>query len=246
MERDALMKWTEETKADEIGPSTLKALEAIRSGKDIKEAGSSGTTCGSAMRIGAVALTTPLGDYEELRRRVYASTVITHNTNVAMEATMAIGYALHTAMLNTSVENIMNSTLKGADIGKESSTFEYVGASTGERIALIRKMREEISEKEKWLDFLYDVIGCGMAANEVVPTSIGIFLFSPQSPWECVKMGASIGGDTDTIAALSGMLSTLYNRGHDIPEDIVEYVLKVNLLVVDKYAAIVCDMNGKR
>ena len=59
-------------------------------------------------------------------------------------------------------------------------------------------------------------------------------------------MGASIGGDTDTIAALSGMLSTPYNRGHDIPEDIIEYVLKVNSLVVDKYAAIVCDMNGKR
>ena len=245
---NALIKWVEETDADKkgyVGPGTLKALKMIKSGGDIKEAGKRGTTCGSAMRVGAVSLTTPLGNYEELRRRIYASSLITHNTNIAMESAMAVGYALHTAMLKTSVEDIMSKSLEGARIGREMSTFEYVGASTEERIKYIWEMHSKIDKKKEWLDFLYNVIGCGMEANEVVPVSMGIFFFSPENPWGCIKMGASIGGDTDTIAAISGIFSALYIRGHNIPGDILKYVLKINSLDLHEYAKMACDMQKK-
>jgi len=48
--------------------------------------------------------------------------------------------------------------------------------------------------------------------------------------WLALRMGASVGGDTDTIAALSGALCAAYAGGHNIPGPILEEALRVNNL----------------
>ncbi|HPB63355.1 MAG TPA: hypothetical protein PLD15_05310, partial [Mesotoga sp.] len=54
-----------------------------------------------------------------------------------------------------------------------------------------------------------------------------------------IRMGASVGGDTDTIAALAGLLSALHSGDHNIPEEIVEEVLNVNRLDLSEIAEMI-------
>ena len=52
--------------------------------------------------------------------------------------------------------------------------------------------------------------------------------------WLCLRMGASVGGDTDTIAALAGTLSAAtraaMGKSHNIPAEILDEVLAANSL----------------
>ena len=59
---------------------------------------------------------------------------------------------------------------------------------------------------------------------------------SEHSQWQAVMSlrlfvwGASMGGDTDTIAALADALSTAFVGSHNIPGDILETIKHVNHL----------------
>jgi ADP-ribosylglycohydrolase len=49
-------------------------------------------------------------------------------------------------------------------------------------------------------------LGSGVAAHASVPTALACFLLYPDSFQEAVKAAISLGGDTDTIAAMTGAL----------------------------------------
>lgn len=51
------------------------------------------------------------------------------------------------------------------------------------------------------------VLGSGVAAHASVPTALACFLTHPRSFPEAVKAAISLGGDTDTIAAMTGALA---------------------------------------
>lgn len=57
---------------------------------------------------------------------------------------------------------------------------------------------------------LAQVLGTGVAAHSSVPTAIACFLTHPHSFPDAIKTAISLGGDTDTIAAMTGALSGAY------------------------------------
>lgn len=57
---------------------------------------------------------------------------------------------------------------------------------------------------------LAQVLGCGIAAHSSVPTALACFLSHPRSFPDAIKTAISLGGDTDTIAAMTGALSGAY------------------------------------
>lgn len=241
---EGLLRWVRETRADEkgyIGPNSLKALRKIQAGEDPRKAGR-GTTCGAAMRALAPAFSVRRGDVETLKEAVWSCSVPTHNTNIAMEAAMALGFGYHVALMGASLEEIIEAILEGAEIGRRMSDNELVGASTGERIRYAINELKELHSHEEVLDFVYYVIGTTMEANEVVPAAVSIFLYAKDDVWLAIRLGASIGGDTDTIAAISGALSCLYARGHNIPDNIIEEVLCINNLNLSRYEKMVQKM----
>lgn len=232
----ALLKWYEEKKPmtfGYIGPSSQRALEQLKRGVPPKITGAEGITCGGAMRMPAVALCTPRGSYEQLVENVHAALLPTHNTNIAIEAAAALAFGLHAAAMGNGVTEVVKKSLQGAELGRCRGN-QLVGASTKARIELIASIVPSLRGCEQVMRFLYDVIGTEMISNQVVPVVFGITLHSWDNPWQAICIGASIGGDTDTIAALAGFFTTLLNGEHNIPGEIVSHILGRNQLVLDE------------
>ena len=81
-----LIKWADEINAFTtmaVGPSSLRALYAIKEGKSVHETGSVGDTNGSVMRIGAVGIFGK-GDLKRTVDAVEKACLPTHNTNIAI------------------------------------------------------------------------------------------------------------------------------------------------------------------
>lgn len=68
-------------------------------------------------------------------------------------------------------------------------------------------------------DEMADVLGTGIAAHASVPTALACFLANTDSFSDSVKTAISLGGDTDTIAAMTGALSGARNGLSAIPEN---------------------------
>ncbi len=244
----ALLRWIEETGAKEkgyIGPSSLSALEKIKAGEAPENAGKGGTTCGAPMRVLAPVFSVKKGDIRNLKDAIYYATLPTHNTSIAMEAAFALGYIYHLLPVGPSLTEILKGAQEFGDMGRQMVDVEFVGPSSVKRIAFLEEKIKDYTSPQEVMEFLYNIIGCTMESPDVVSAAIGIFLFAKEDTWLAIRMGASIGGDTDTIAAISGALSYLYGKNFNIPSDIVEEVIGVNNITFEEEAEMLLKMYGE-
>lgn len=231
-----LLRWVRETHADEkkyIGPSSLKALKDIESGGDPFQAGKSGTTCGGVMRTPAAVLCSKINDENSLVQSVLNCCIPTHNTSTAIEAAMAYAFAMHEALLGKSLDEVINAAAIGGEKGKKAAQPEVCAPSVAARIKYLKELSQTLKDTDVYLDFIYDIFGTGIESADVCTAVLGIFLYAKRDVWLAVKMGASIGGDTDTIAALSGALCAAYSGSHNIPVNLIEEVVGANKLDID-------------
>ncbi len=240
-----LLRWMKESNAIEkgyIGPSSRLALEAIERGESPEKAVKKGTTCGGVMRslaavLFAAARQRPLADC------VRACLTPTHNTQLAMEPAMAYGYALHAAICGKDIEGILSEAKKGAEAAQaapDSQVYPQCGASVVARLLHFKELASSFSSPDEVLDFIYYVYGTTLASVDVATAAMCIFLSAKDDVWLSIRMGTSVGGDTDTIAALAGALSAAYALSHgqslNIPKAIVSEVLENNKLDFDRLA----------
>jgi len=157
-----------------------------------------------------------------------------------------MGYALHAAASGASFEGILKAVEDGSIAGRSISNDEYVGALSGRRFTSAYSLLQGIESPEEVMSFIYEVIGTTMEANETVPAALSVFAFAGDDVWLAIRTGASVGGDTDTIAALAGALSALYRGDHNIPREIVSEVIAVNRLDLGRYGRILAEIfNGE-
>jgi len=240
-----LLRWMRDSNAIKkgyIGPSSRLALEAIERGESPEKAGKKGTTCGGVMRslaavLFAAARQRPLADC------VRACLTPTHNTQLAMEPAMAYGYALHAAICGKDIEGILSEAKKGAEAAQavpDSQGYPQCEASVMARLLHFKELASSFSDTDEVLDFIYYVYGTTLASVDVAAAAMCIFLSAMEDVWLSIRMGASVGGDTDTIAALAGALSAAYALSHgqslNIPKAIVSEVLENNKLDFDRLA----------
>ena len=57
-----------------------------------------------------------------------------------------------------------------------------------------------------------------------------VFLAKGKDVFGALKLCASLGGDTDTVGALTGALCAAYAGGHNIPEKLIQTVVEKNQL----------------
>ncbi|HUG32358.1 MAG TPA: ADP-ribosylglycohydrolase family protein [Acidimicrobiia bacterium] len=72
--------------------------------------------------------------------------------------------------------------------------------------------------RERPLDEIAEVLGTGIAAHASVPTALACFLTHSDSFPEAIKAAISLGGDTDTIAAMTGALAGANHGYSAIPQ----------------------------
>ena len=84
---------------------------------------------------------------------------------------------------------------------------------------------------------LYDLVGTSLASQESVPAAFAVLAAYPDDPWLVCRLAASVGGDTDTIAAIAGAVAGACHGVDAFPADARRTVAEVNGLRLDDLAA---------
>ena len=236
---DALSRWVVECDAiakKYIGPSSMRALNAIQAGASPMEAGKNGTTNGGIMRTPALVLCAGKGDEDHLLHCIRMGCIPTHHTSQAISAAAAYGFALRALLDGKDIPEVLEAAQRGARRGYES--MDYVAAAP-DCIARLKKIQEDLRDDpsdERIRHLLYYIYGNGLESIDAFTVSMTVFLAKGKDVFGAQKLCASLGGDTDTVGALTGALCAAYAGGHNIPEDILETVIERNHLNIDEVA----------
>ncbi|MHC1582370.1 MAG: ADP-ribosylglycohydrolase family protein [Candidatus Syntropharchaeia archaeon] len=185
------------------GPGPVVVLGWIKNGEPWNKAaeklfgGSGSYGNGSAMRVAPVGLLY-YDNPEEVRKVSYGSSQITHSHFLGREGAALQAYAVSLALLEE------RSFLEKLEKFVISDVYR-------EKINKIEKIEKD--EREKVIKEL----GNGIEAFNSVPTAIFSFL-KTKSFEEAVTYAISLGGDTDTIGAMTGAIAGAFYGFESIPE----------------------------
>ena len=194
------------------GPGPPRVFRWIRSGVSWREAarrlyggmGSFGN--GAAMRIAPVALLY-YDDDEKLRETATAVSEITHTHPLGIEGAVLQAYSIAQALKTEPnkleptefVEKLQQFTESPVYLEK-LKTMKRLLASEAPRIQVIREL------------------GHSVEAFNSVPTAIYSFLKNHKNFAEAILYAISLGGDTDTIASMTGANAGAHKGVEAIPE----------------------------
>jgi len=192
------------------GPGPPKVFRMIKSGVAWNEAakqlyggmGSFGN--GAAMRVAPIGLLY-YDDTEKLREVAYKSAEITHTHALGKEGAAIQAYAVALAVqterdnLNPEefLEKIANFT--------ENSVYR-------KKLEKARLLLKKDNKKE-----VIKMLGNTVEAFNSVPTAIYCFAKNHQSYAKAVLYAVSLGGDTDTLGAMTGAIAGAYHGIENIP-----------------------------
>jgi len=192
------------------GPGTEAALTRLRAGEQWEDAsravfgGAGSYGNGAAMRIAPVGLFY-YDDLNQLRTIAYQSSHITHAHELGKEG--AALQAVAVAFAVRGERHDMLSALKG---------FVHHEVYTAKLQKLEALLATEASKEE-----IIAALGTGEAAFDSVPTAIYAFLRFASFE-ASVTYAVSLGGDSDTIGAMTGAISGAYYGEEAIPADWLE------------------------
>jgi len=204
-----LLEWEQSVRRrgllDLLGPSTKRALFNIEMGVDLSQTGVAGTTNGAAMRIAPVGIVCASSNLEALVARVVEVSAPTHNTSVAISAACAVAAVVSAGIDGASHDDAIATGLRSAQLGAT-----YGSASGGPRVAAQIVKAVELGRSFKGLPLIgaiNEVIGSSLASNESVPAAFALLAAYGEDSWSACCVAASLGGDCDTIAAMTGAMA---------------------------------------
>ncbi len=233
-----LIKWGEEMgvfNSNIAGPSTLRALNMIRNGKDLEESGSVGDTNGACMRIAAVGIY-GCGEMDRTVDAVEKACKATHNTNIAIAGASAVAIVIGKAIQGErDIDQLIQQAVLAVREGMRRGNIWY-SASIEKRIEWVISLLERSPDKKTAMKDIYDYIGAGVQISETVPTCLAILKMADGDPVETVKIASNLGGDCDTIAAISGSMAGAIKGVEAIPEPWINTLETVNNIDFSHYA----------
>jgi ADP-ribosylglycohydrolase len=241
-----LLKWAEnEVLFDSFaGPSTRKAIKRLREGDDPHKTGlpprkywpETGLTDGAAMKVAPAGLAHP-GDLDAAIQDAVTMSIPTHHTDVAFAGAAATAAAIAQALVpGTTPLAVADAAIYGAqqgyEIGKEDDCVVY-RASIVDRIRLALRLVAGEPDFDQACLALANTIGCGLPIIEAVPTGIGIFVAGRGDPNLAVIGAANIGGDADTVGAITGGIAGAYAGIEAVDEDLYGQMVEANDLDIE-------------
>lgn len=199
-----LVKWKNESKIAALvcGPSTLKALEAIERGVSVEVTGKLGTTNGAAMKISPIGMISDYHDVDALIHNVSMICKPSHNTSIAIQGAGIVAGMVSYVVAGGNNINEMWGLAEEIAAKALHCGFQIPSASLVERMKLARKIISHCTMAEAMKN-LYEMIGTGVETVETIPSVLAIVELSKGDPIVSAKICASLGGDTDTIGAIS-------------------------------------------
>jgi ADP-ribosylglycohydrolase len=188
---------------DLLGPSTLKALTAYRAGVPATQTGRWGDTNGAAMRVAPIGVMCPPSPLRELVETVARVDALTHDTGIANAGACAVAAAVSAGVAGASVADAATVAVDAARAGAAYGSF-VPGADVACRIAWAVDLVEGAQDDDAGLDVVVDLVGTSVATQEAVPAAFAIVARFGDDAWGACCAAASLGGDSDTIAAMVG------------------------------------------
>lgn len=196
------------------GPGAVKVIKSFRNGSNWKEPaqelfdgeGSFGN--GSSMRITPVGLF-GFDDLDYLVELAKESSKVTHTHSLGVE-----GAVLQALSIGLAVN-------KGPSNDLDKYGFIDDLYSFAERDIYLEKLdkMKELFDRDIKKTRIINEFGNGVEAYNSVPTAIYSFLSNSDSFTESLGYSISLGGDADTIGAMTGAISGAYHGINKIPEE---------------------------
>lgn len=234
--------------ADLLGPSTRAALAAVAAGVPPADAGRTGTTNGAAMRIAAVGVAVDVTDGKSgvarLVERVTEVSQVTHGTDVALAGAVAVAAAVSRGVAGGDVGAAIDAAVSVAPQGA------HRGHPTGSQplAGLIEAARDQAAglDGAAVATLVADRIGTSLQTAESVPAAFAVLAACPEDPWLACRVAASVGGDSDTIAAMVGAVAGACHGVGAFPRTARDLVEQRNHLQVGRLAAGLLALRGGR
>ena len=211
----ALVEWERDMAArgslDLLGPSTKRAVAAVLAGTAAEDAGAFGDTNGAAMRITPVGIVAGLPDPPDLADltalvdRVVAASFVTHNTGLALAGAAAVAAAVSAGVSGASTTESTSIAIAAARLAADRGRW-VAGADVAARIEWATSLvaGRDVAEAA---ELIYTLVGTSLATQESVPAAFAVLAAMPDDPWRACLLAASLGGDTDTIATMTGAVA---------------------------------------
>jgi ADP-ribosylglycohydrolase len=239
-----LLAWAERARErgslDLLGPSTSAAVTALVADGPLDMFGRSGATNGAAMRITPVGLVVAADDLAALVDLVVEASRVTHYTSVAIAGAAAVAAAVSAGIAGASVTEATTVAVSAAELGQQRGEW-VAGAAIPRRIAWAVGL-VDTNDHDRSVRDVVELVGTSIATQESVPAAFAILSLHPDEPWQACLTAASLGGDSDTIAAMTGAIAGACHGMDHWPQHAVQTVREINNLdletVADKLLAL--------
>ncbi len=223
-----LIAWHERMEAagslDLLGPSTLRAITAFRAGTPATETGRWGDTNGAAMRVAPFGIAHRALPLEPFVERLAAVNVLTHNTSIGNAGAAAIGAAVSAGIDGATVADQLGTAVEAAQLGALQG-HDTAGPSVAMRIMWAISLAAAADDP---CEAIATLVGTSVATQESVPAALAIVAAFPDDPWRGVCAAASLGGDSDTVAAMAGAVFGARHGVEGFPPDAVAFLEAAN------------------
>jgi len=196
-----IAKWGSDAQNDPVrkklvGPSSAAAISRLNSGITWKESGSDIPSCGSAMRVAPIGLF--YNDMDEIESNAALSSIPTHNSKGAIAGAVAVAVAVRSALCEKDCSEIIKDT---------------AGKASKYDAGLAKKIELSFEKKDIEPDKVFEEFGTSYLVYDTVPCAFYCFSRHFAVPEKAIIEAVNAGGDTDSIACITG---ALYGALHGI------------------------------
>src|SRR6185437_8675555 len=181
---------------------------------------------GSLSLLAPVGVATPAADLDLLTDRVVAASHVTHNTSVALAGAAAVAAAVSAGLDGAGLPDAVQAAVAAAELAAGRGHW-VAAADVAARITWATGLVGGLDPVEA-IDVIYRLVGTSLATQESVPAAFAVVAASPADPWLACRMAASLGGDCDTIAAMTGAIAGACHGVRAFPVPARELIDQVN------------------
>lgn len=227
---DALKTWVRKFDVfhkSYLGPTSKKALEGIFAGGDPVEIGREGTTNGAAMRVTPIGILNA-GNPEKAALDAATLCLPTHGSNRAMAGAGAVASAVAEALSDSStLESVLDAARCGAMIA-EKQGYPKDESRLLSLLDEMLKLSEETADDADFLGKVFSRIEYSMDCEDTAAVVLAFFYRCGGDPMHAARLGANLGGDTDTIGALAAAICGAYSGTAKLDMDMIREIEQVN------------------
>jgi ADP-ribosylglycohydrolase len=159
-----------------------------------------------------------------------AASHVTHNTSVALAGAAAVAAAVSAGLDGAGVPGAIQTAVAAAELAAGRGHW-VAAADVAARITWATGLVSGLDPVEA-IDVIYRLVGTSLATQESVPAAFAVLAASPADPWLACRIAASLGGDCDTIAAMTGAIGGACHGARAFPVPARELVDQVNDLEI--------------